>query len=358
MSLTIGTNSLPFFPTRYSYRKADYTPLARQLGARLVCLDEEEYRATDAGIAFQGRRLFHLPTQLTTADFSVTFPKLSGSCYVGLSASIRHLYSLLPPADQLSEHHRLPELLPELARLVPVNLIVVDAIQASHQGGEVSGAPVDLGVLIVGNDAFSVDLVCAHLYGLDPTEIDHLRLAAERGLGPLDLTRVDVCGDLDLAEVHRRSRLVQRVDPRPENYPLPDQVRVARSSRAPQAGTAGGLAETLFVLERAGLSLKKAREAVIVLGHASDIPKARTDEAAVLFLDDTSRAEVTGYSRLIRLQGRTQPLSRLLLEVPFALRVANLRAELGGDYLLMDLISGVNRRLRRSRSAAIPSERR
>lgn len=348
VSLTLGTNSLPLFPTRYSYRKAGYTTLARQLGARLVSLDQEDHETADANRAAEGHSPLRLPTILKTADFSVTLPKLRGSCYVGLAASLRHLHSLLPPTDQLSEHHRLPEITLELVPLVSFHLIVVDAIQASNRGGEVAGEPIDLGVLIVGTDPVAVDLVCAELYGLRSTEINVLQMVGERGLGPREVAQVDVCGDLDLTELRRRSRAVHRVDPRPENYPLPEHLHVARSGKAPQAGTAGGLAETFFVLERAGLSFKKAREAVLVIGQAADIPKARSDEAAILFLDDTSRAEVKGYGRVIRLQGRNQALSRLLLEVPFALRVANLRAELGGEYLLADLTSSITRRLRRS----------
>lgn len=346
--LTLGTNSLPLFPTRYSFRKAGYTALAHQLGARLVALDEVAYHTADTDLAAAGLGSLRLPTILKSSDFSVTVPKLRGSCYVGLAASLRHLYSLLSPADQLSEHHRLTEVVVGLAPLLLFQLIVVDAIRALHRGGEVSGDPVDLGVLIVGTDPVSVDLVCAELYGLDPAEVDPLRTAGERGLGPRDISQVDVCGDLDLAELRRRSRAVQRVDPRPEKYPLPEHLHVARSSRAPQAGTAGSLAETFFLLERPGLSMKKAREAVLVIGQATDIPQARSDEAAILFLDDTSRAAVKGYSRVIRLQGRNQALSRLLLEVPFALRVANLRAELGGEYLLAELTSNLRRRLRGS----------
>lgn len=358
MSVTLGTNSLPLFPTRYSYRKAGYTRLARQLKAELVCLDEEEYRLADTGGIRQEGRPFRLPAPLATADVSVSIPKLTGSCYVGLAAAIRHLFHLLPTADQLAEHHRLADLLPELVPSVPFTLIVVDAIQASHRGGELSGIAVDLGVLIVGTDPISVDLVCAEVYGLPAAEIDYLRLAGERGLGPQTIAQVELLGDLDLAELRRRGRLVQHVDPRPEHYPLPEQVYIARSARAPQAGTAGSLAEVLFVLERAGVSFKNARESVIVLGQATDIPKPRSDEAAILFLDDTSRADVTGYSRVIRLPGRNQSLSRLLLEVPFALRVANLRADLGGEYLLADLLSAVVRRMRHPRPASIPAERR
>ncbi|MEW6566682.1 MAG: DUF362 domain-containing protein [Chloroflexota bacterium] len=206
MSLTIGTNSLPLFPTRYSYRKARYPALARQLEARLVCLEEEDYRVAELPSAGREGRTFRLPRLLAAADFSVSLPKLTGSSYVCFAGAIRHRYSLLAQADQLAEQHHLPERLVDLISLAPFNLIVVDAIQATHMGGEVSGLPVDLGVLIIGTDPLSVDLVCTGLYGLPPAHVDYLRLATERGLVPRDIDQVEVLGDLGLEELRLRSR--------------------------------------------------------------------------------------------------------------------------------------------------------
>src|SRR5690349_14316111 len=40
LSLVIGGNSLPNFPTRYGFRHSNYDALARKLGARLAPFDE------------------------------------------------------------------------------------------------------------------------------------------------------------------------------------------------------------------------------------------------------------------------------------------------------------------------------
>jgi hypothetical protein len=50
-------------------------------------------------------------------------------------------------------------------------------------------------VLIGGEDTLAVDAVGADLIGIDPREVEHLRLAAEDGPGTIDLDRIEVVGD-------------------------------------------------------------------------------------------------------------------------------------------------------------------
>jgi hypothetical protein len=109
------------------------------------------------------------------------------------------------------------------------------------------------------------------------------------------------------------------------------------------AGTAGGLTEVFLTLEHGGISLKKARESVIVIGQVDNVPPGKSDTATIIFLDDTARAEYRGYSRVVRLRGRYVPLSTLLNDVPYAMKVSNLRNELGGEMVTASFSSKVAR---------------
>lgn len=339
-SIVLGGNSLPGFPTRYGFGNAGYFALARRLGARLAPFDE--IGAATAGRASNGQPVL-LPAPRLTPSFTVSLPKLTGSTHVPFAGALRHQFSRLPQPKQVADQHRLPEKVVDLLPVAQPELIVVDAVQAMHRGGELSGEPVELGMLIVGTNPVAVDLVCAAAFGLLPAEVDFLQVAAQRGLGPAGLDEIAILGDLDLAEVRSRGGRVQLVDPNPENYPLPPQVKVARSAKARVAGTAGGLTETFLMLERAGIGLDRARETTLVVGQVAGIPRGKSDYATLIFLDDTSRGEYEGYSRVVRLQGRNAPVSRLLQDVPFAMAVANVRAELGGGFVLAGLRAGVSR---------------
>ena len=50
------------------------------------------------------------------------------------------------------------------------------------------------------------DSVCAHMFHLDPAQIPHLRLAHERGYGPLDLSAIDIQGDIALSSVQEKTK--------------------------------------------------------------------------------------------------------------------------------------------------------
>jgi uncharacterized protein (DUF362 family) len=341
-TLTIATNSLPGFPTRYSYRKARYVDLAHRLGAKLVAIDETSTQIVELPEGSEVDKQAALPRVALKAGFTMALPKLTGSTYVSLAGAIRHHQSLLQDNDQMKNHHRLHTKMVDLLEVASPNLIVVDAIAATHKGGELSGLPVELGMLIIGVNPVAVDVVCALAYGLGPTDIRYLQLAAERGYGPADPAQIQFLGDLTLEAVKERARRVEHVDPYPDHYPLPPHVKVLRSEKAGLAGTYGGLTDVFYMLERAGFSLKKACESVLILGQVDHVPPgSKSDESTIVFLDDYAMAEYEGYRRIIRLSGRSVPLSGLLNDVPYAIKVAKPRVELGGEMVMDTFLSQV-----------------
>lgn len=342
-SLTIATNSLPGFPTRYSYRKAGYVDMAHRLGAKLVAIDEAPIQTVQLRPESVVDKEVALPKVVLQAGFTVALPKLTGSTFVSFAGAIRHHQSLLQDDAQIREHHRLHAKMVDLLEAAPPDLIVVDAITATHKGGELSGQPVELGMLIIGTNPVAVDAVCAVAYGLAPSDIEYLQLAAERGYGPIDPAQIQVLGDLTLDMVKERAKRVEHVDPYPDHYSLPSQVKIMRSTKSGLAGTCGGLTEVFLILERGGTSLQKARETVIVVGKVDNVPSGKSETATIIFLDDTSRAEYRGYSRVVRLRGRYVPLSTLLNDVPYAMNVSNLRNELGGEMVMASFSSKVAR---------------
>lgn len=333
-SLVIGGNSLPNFPTRYSFRHSNYAAVARKLGARLISFDEAAGRRVELGSQAKVDRKVQLPGAWFKASFKVSFPKLRGSTLVPFAGAIRHLQSLLPQDAQLKDSHLLPEKMIDLLAAASPDLIVVDAIQAMHRGGELSGEPVDLGILIVGTHPVAVDMVCAVVCGLDPAQVDFLQEALARNIGPATLKDVSILGDMKLDELRALSEKFESADPKPENFPLPPQIKIIRSAKARQAGASGVLADAFFMLKQSGVSMKSAPTTTIVIGAVTEIPPGKSEYDTLIFLDDTSRGEYRGYGRIVRLSGRNIPLSQILQDVFYAMKVINFQAELGGDFLL------------------------
>ncbi len=57
------------------------------------------------------------------------------------------------------------------------------------------GKPKPLGIILAGEDGLAVDAVGCTIIGIDPWDVTHLRLAAERGLGTIDLDEIKVLGE-------------------------------------------------------------------------------------------------------------------------------------------------------------------
>ncbi|WP_376791025.1 DUF362 domain-containing protein [Thermoflexus sp.] len=343
-SLELGTSSLPGFPSRYAMKRAGYFRWARSHGLALWPLDEALGRRSAEGL--------QVPDVVRQADMLIALPRLTGSGFLGFAGAARHHMFLFSPSDHLQAYPRLPEALVDGLTVRPPDLILLDATQVLHRGGELAGEPVPLSILVLGTNLLAVDLIAAVLYGFEPQEVPWIRLAIQRGLGPTSLTELQITGDLSLEDLCQLGAKIVHADPLPERYPWPPQVRVYRSEDEPSWNIPGSLMEALWVLERGGISLAKAREAAIVIGSVGALPRPRTDTAAAILLGDSARADYRGYSRIVRLPGHHVTVARLLMDLPYILQVASMRSELGWGFLWESIRYALRRHVRLGRLQA------
>jgi ferredoxin len=89
-----------------------------------------------------------------------------------------------------------------------IRLNIVDAVIAMEGDGPTTGDPVELGLIIVGEDAAAVDLIASSVISWDPMDVGTVLIAAERGLGPSSLEEVEIVGE-PIEAVRRRLRKPQ-----------------------------------------------------------------------------------------------------------------------------------------------------
>lgn len=86
------------------------------------------------------------------------------------------------------------------AAIVEINLIrrpdftVVDGIVAGERRTSTDADPVQANTIIAGRDIVAVDAVSAAFMGFDPKVVPHVKLAAEAGLGSMNLEDITVVG--------------------------------------------------------------------------------------------------------------------------------------------------------------------
>jgi uncharacterized protein (DUF362 family) len=116
---------------------------------------------------------------------------------MNLGSIIKNLLGLVPDKRKNRFHDRLPTALSDMYEAIGgIDLAVLDGTR-TFLGLEKKKKTVPTGVLIVGRDAFAVEAVGAHMVGFDPTEMPVLQEGKDRGLGVIEIDKINIVGDIE-----------------------------------------------------------------------------------------------------------------------------------------------------------------
>lgn len=205
--LAIGERCGITVPTRYSFKEAGYYRLAERY-SELVLHCFEEVPQVEIPLYHQGRLrdAFFTPEPVAKADFFVNCPKFKAHPWTTVTFSLKNYIGIQDDRHRLIDHdHKLNEKVADLQYIVQPQLIAIDAVTAG-EGRMLTPIPFDLGMVVLGNNQVAFDSVCCHIIGIDPMTVDHIRLAHERGFGPVDLSEIQISGDLSLDDARDRAK--------------------------------------------------------------------------------------------------------------------------------------------------------
>jgi uncharacterized protein (DUF362 family) len=175
----------------------------REMGYEVINLKKTRHRDLPVrkGKIFQTVPCWELAQQ---ADVIISVPKLKTHDQTEMTCAIKKLKGLLTDKGKKGMHREgLFEGVIDLISAVKPKLAVVDAIVCQEGVGPIFGKPVEMDLILAGKDLVAVDAVCARLIGYDPAETLLTVNAAARGLGTMDMDRIDIVGE-SLDRVKRR----------------------------------------------------------------------------------------------------------------------------------------------------------
>jgi len=235
-------------PTSRMFRRAGYYKLKRKHGFRLVPIEEGK-RATVA----LSRGVIHKKIRTSTAilknDFLVYAPKLKTNSLVqGLTAAIKLNIGILCDRERMWNHnYNLDEKIVDLLEVGYPKFIATDAIEVSLGGNHLTQHGRHLGLILMSDHPLAHDVVCAHIFHLDPRNIRHLALASARGYGSLDLADIDLAGDISLEEIRKKTETWDtgfiRVDD------VPGNIRVISGEPYCAGGCHGMFLDWLYMIK-------------------------------------------------------------------------------------------------------------
>jgi uncharacterized protein (DUF362 family) len=142
-----------------------------------------------------------LAEEVLSADAVISLPKFKTHCLTLLTAGVKNCYGCIPGLHKSQLHKEYPkseelaEIIVEVYRIVKPLLTIVDGIQAMEGDGPSSGNVRNAGIIVAGEDAFSVDAVLAYIMGIDPLMIPTNRAGENKNLGVVDLSRIEITGE-------------------------------------------------------------------------------------------------------------------------------------------------------------------
>jgi uncharacterized protein (DUF362 family) len=213
------------FPNKYT--QYGYRSLCKRIRVPLLDLNIGPYLKFHIPNGFLFKNMF-FNFNLAKFDKIISCAKLKVHSGAGVSLCMKNLMGLLPvryssskkvqkrkgpyfaPRDFFHEKHpQLGSVLPfgivDLNIACPVDFAIIDGMVASNKHENVLGEPVEMNVIIGGNNVVSTDTVGAYVMGLNPEEDNfilpsttvknHLCLASEKKIGTNTLSKISLLGE-------------------------------------------------------------------------------------------------------------------------------------------------------------------
>ncbi|MCX7847650.1 MAG: DUF362 domain-containing protein [bacterium] len=136
-------------------------------------------------------------------DCLVSVPVMKTHMHCGVSLGLKNLKGCLrgrekvrlhqlPPCAKVPSAKSLDLAIADMATVLRPQLVVVDGFTGMQGLGPSAGSQLHPHLVVVSDNVLAADAVAATLMGFDPQEIAHLLLAAQLGVGVIDLAQIEI----------------------------------------------------------------------------------------------------------------------------------------------------------------------
>jgi hypothetical protein len=140
-------------------------------------------------------------------DYFISLSKLKTHEFERFSGILKNQFGCLSTKNKEQYHPFLPKVIADVNSILKPDLCIIDGLIAMEGKGPGFGDPKEMNVLIVGNDPVATDAIAASTMGIVPNSVPHLKEAARRGIGELDLSKIVLLGE-KIEEVKREFSFV------------------------------------------------------------------------------------------------------------------------------------------------------
>ena len=213
--------------TEAAFETVGIKEITSKLGAKLINLNRDQ------------RVTVQIPRAVSLREINVAKTALQSTCIINaptlkihhmalVTLGMKNLMGLVLPKGSI--HQELQKRLVDLASIIKPKINIIDGLVGCEHD-EVHGRPVGMNIIIAGTDIVATDAVGAAVICIDPEDVEHIRLAHERGLGTGKLEEIEILGE-PLESVKKIFELPQELKAKLSRPRQPRQVQVNRRSRS------------------------------------------------------------------------------------------------------------------------------
>jgi uncharacterized protein (DUF362 family) len=174
------------FTADQAFEGHDLIRMRREYGIELVNLSKIPSRRVEEKIC--GKNVWvRLPELLLEdVDCVVNLPVLKLHAMTKITLAMKNLWGCYPDTMRCLYHKHLGYKLVLLTKKLSPKIIMIDGLYGLDGHGPMYGTPKKMDLLIAANNPVVSDSVGANIMGMNPMDINHIRLAHAEGLGPID----------------------------------------------------------------------------------------------------------------------------------------------------------------------------
>lgn len=143
------------------------------------------------------------------ADILVSLPKFKTHSLTEITGAIKNMFGILVGGEKGRIHAvtgsyvNFAEALVDIYQIRPPDLVIMDAVVGMEGNGPSSGDLRQIGKIIASDDGVAVDAVMTAMMGKRPEKIHMLKIAGQRRIGEINVSKLNLIGELEVLKDFR-----------------------------------------------------------------------------------------------------------------------------------------------------------
>lgn len=171
----------------------NFKPILQKWDANYINLSKTKASIEKINGEFLSKML--VPDLFEEADVFISLPKPKTNLQTKITCCLKNQFGCLPVVWKEKLHPILEKAIVDVNLAMTPDLCIVDGvIGMTGLQGPAFGKPVRSNFIMLGSDPVAIDSLVAKLFGYDPHEVPHIKLAEKAGLGS---TKYKILGEPD-----------------------------------------------------------------------------------------------------------------------------------------------------------------